>query len=528
MNKVWNIAIYARVSTEKESQSESVAVQVEALKKWIILKSREDTEAIYNLIDVYADEGISGSNFNRDNFVRMKEDIEHEKINMVLTRDLSRFSRNYVLAGYYLEDYFKVKNVRFVSVLDNVDTDNDDNDIIPFKNILNEMYIKDCSRKIRSALITRMERGSSIASKPPYGYKFEEEFEGNQKTIRLVPRGDETTKVVREIFSLYSNGWGVGRIATYLNKNQVKPPSYYVKNFARKKFGVWNNNTIISILTNHKYGGIMLQGRYKKVSYKVKKVNIMPDGQCINGGEFKGIISKEEFYKTQEIMRRRSQGNYRYVGNSAHLFTGILKCDDCSGSMIYRKKYQGYKCHNSQIGGKRCTPHSIKEKDLLNIISKDLREMVNKKVDKKKNFNKYNNFQVDENYEKELESVEEELAKLDRKFKQLYEDKIGGIISEHNFSNIIKEVQNEQEVMLKKKEELLRLKNLNESDDSLVNKYREQLKDLIDLKDIDRTVIETFIDRILIEQKANSKEKTVRIFYKFSNEEKITTIKYRK
>ena len=268
---------------------------------------------------------MSGSTFNRDNFMRMKEDIEQGRINMVLTRDLSRFSRNYVLAGYYLEDYFKVKNIRFVSVLDGVDTDQAENDIVPFKNILNEMYIKDCSRKIRSALITRMERGSSIASKPPYGYRFQEEFEGNQKTIRLVPREDETTKVVREIFSLYSNGWGVGRIATYLNKKQVPPPSYYIKNFARKKYGMWNNNTIVSILKNPKYGGIMIQGRYKKVSYKVKKVNIMPDAKCIKGGEFKGIISKEDFYKTQEIIRRRSQGNYRYVGNSAHLFTGMLK-----------------------------------------------------------------------------------------------------------------------------------------------------------------------------------------------------------
>ena len=471
---------------------------------------------------------MSGSTFNRDNFMRMKEDIEQGRINMVLTRDLSRFSRNYVLAGYYLEDYFKVKNIRFVSVLDGVDTDQAENDIVPFKNILNEMYIKDCSRKIRSALITRMERGSSIASKPPYGYRFQEEFEGNQKTIRLVPREDETTKVVREIFSLYSNGWGVGRIATYLNKKQVPPPSYYIKNFARKKYGMWNNNTIVSILKKPKYGGIMIQGRYKKVSYKVKKVNIMPDAKCIKGGEFKGIISKEDFYKTQEIIRRRSQGNYRYVGNSAHLFTGMLKCSDCSGSMIYRKKYQGYKCNNSQIGGKRCRPHSIKEKDLLQIISKDLRDMVSSNVNKKETFDKYNVFELNEDYQKELCCVEDSLSKLDRKFKCLYEDKIAGTITEHNFTNMIKEVQKEQEAIIKRKEELLRIKNSSKNDDDILDKYKEQLKDLIDLKNIDRSVIETFVDKILVEQKANSKEKTIRIFYKFSNQEKTTSIKYRK
>lgn len=528
MNKVWNIGIYARVSTEKESQSESVSVQVEALKKWIIAESREDAGAIYNLIDVYADEGMSGSNFNRDSFINMKEDIEEGKINMVLTRDLSRFSRNYVLAGYYLEDYFKVKDIRFVSVLDNVDTIQDDNDIIPFKNILNEMYIKDCSRKIRSALITRMERGSSIASKPPYGYKFKEYYEGNQKTIKLIPREDETTETVREIFTLYCHGWGFGRIATYLNKKQVPPPSYYVKNFARKKFGIWNNNTIVSILKNPKYGGIMLQGRYKKVSYKVKKINIMPDSQCINGGEFKGIISKEDFYKTQEIMRRRSENNYRYIGNSAHLFTGILKCGDCSGSMIYRKRYNGYKCYNSQIGGKICRPHSVKELDLLNIISKDLREMIRSSINKKEIFDKYNDFKLNNDCEQKLNCIEDSLSKLDTKFKCLYEDKIAGTITEHNFNNMIKEVQREQEAIIKKKQELLRVKNINKNNDDMLDKYKEQLRNLIDLEDIDRSLIETFVDKILVEQKENSNEKIVRIFYKFSNQEKTTSIKYRK
>ena len=173
MNKIWDIAIYARVSTDKKEQSESIPVQVENLKKWILNKSKEDLSAIYNLIDVYQDQGTSGSSFDRESFIRMKEDIEDKKINMIVTRDLSRFSRNYILAGYYLEDYFKVNNIRFISVLDNVDTESEfDNDIIPFKNILNEMFIKDCSRKVRSALLTRMERGSSIASKPPYGYNF--------------------------------------------------------------------------------------------------------------------------------------------------------------------------------------------------------------------------------------------------------------------------------------------------------------------------------------------------------------------
>lgn len=216
MNKIWNIAIYARVSTDKKGQSESIPAQVQNLKKWILEKSRNDKKSIYNLVDVYEDQGRSGANFNRDAFIRMKADIENGKINMIVTRDLSRFSRNYVLAGYYLEDYFKVNGVRFISVLDNVDTEEEFNDIIPFKNILNEMYVKDCSKRVKSGLRSRMERGSNIASKPLYGYKSEEIYEGNQKIILLKPRNDETTEVVKEIFNLYLKGWGAGRIATHL------------------------------------------------------------------------------------------------------------------------------------------------------------------------------------------------------------------------------------------------------------------------------------------------------------------------
>ena len=154
--------------------------------------------------------------------------------------------------------------------------------------------------------------------------------------------------------------------------------------------------------------------------------------------------------------------------------------------------------------------------------------MVSSNVNKKETFDKYNVFELNEDYQKELRCVEDSLSKLDSKFKCLYEDKIAGTITEHNFTNMIKEVQKEQEAIIKRKEELLRIKNLSQNDDDILDKYKKQLKDLIDLKNIDRSVIETFVDKILVEQKANSKEKTIRIFYKFSNQEKTTSIKYRK
>ncbi len=208
MKKQWRVGIYARVSTDKKEQQESIPAQIDSLKLWLISKKKHDKINQYELIDIYEDQGCSGSSFHRDSFIRMKEDIESGKVNMVLTRDLSRFSRNYIMAGYYLEEYFEVKGVRFISVLDNVDTIEDYNDIIPFKNILNEMYIKDCSRRTKDGLRQRMLRGSCISSKAPYGYRLNTICRDNLKYVQLVIADDGTEKVVRKIFSLYLGGYG--------------------------------------------------------------------------------------------------------------------------------------------------------------------------------------------------------------------------------------------------------------------------------------------------------------------------------
>lgn len=517
MSKVWNIAIYARVSTDKKEQSESIPAQVESLRKWILEKSKRDIDAIYNLVDIYEDQGTSGSNFDRDAFIRMKIDIENEKINMVVTRDLSRFSRNYVLAGYYLEDYFKVNGIRFISVLDNVDTDTEFNDIIPFKNILNEMYIKDCSKRIKSALTSRMERGSSIASKPPYGYKLVDIYEGNQKTIVLEPTGDETTEVVKEIFTLYLQGWGAGRIATHLNKRNIAPPSQRLKNFSRKKFGIWTNNTILSILRNPKYGGYMVQGRYKKPSYKSKKINMTPEEEWIWGGEFEGIIEKNIFNKVQDTMKIRSQKKYRYKNDVVHPFSTVLICGKCNSCMTYKSRYLGYKCLNSQMGGGRCTPHSIKEEKLIEIVRNEISKMVEKSIDKSKVYNNYDKINIENNYEKELVSVSKSLSGLDNKFEKLYEDKLNSIISERNFNNMVKYIQGQQEDLLRRKLELEKITNDVGREVEILKSYKKEIQNLLELKTINRNLVETLIDKIVIDESEDNKEKIVNVYFKFRN-----------
>lgn len=515
MRKIWNVAIYARVSTDKREQQESIPAQVQSLKKWLLEKSKLDGEAIYNLVETYEDAGFSGSNFDRESFIKMKEDIEKGKINMVLTRDLSRFSRNYVTAGYYLEDYFKVNRVRFISVLDNVDTDQEYNDIIPFKNILNEMYIRDCSRRVRDALKQRMIRGSSIASKPPYGYKFEESYEGNTKTIKLIPSEDETTEVVKEIYSLYIKGWGFGKIATYLNKKGIEPPSTRVKNFARAKFGIWTNNSIHYILTNPKYAGIMVQQRWRKVSYKVKKIVTTDEQEWIYGCSFEGIVTKELFEEVQRLMKKRAK-NHRYKGEVMHPFSTVIKCNECGGSVSYRKKFEGYKCTNSQMGGGRCTSHSIKEEFLKQTIIRDLKNYVGRYINKESIYNTARNTcDKEDNYEKELRDIDKQLIKLDMQFQRVYEDKLNEVINERNADNLIKSIEKKQQVLVERKGEVVSIISKINDKDSLYSAYKDKIDKILNFEEFDRVTVEMLIDKIIVSENKITKEKKVEIFYKF-------------
>ncbi|HEY8892918.1 MAG TPA: recombinase family protein [Clostridium sp.] len=515
LRKTWNVALYARVSTDKKEQQESMPAQVQSLKKWLLEKSEADKESIYNLIEVYEDAGFSGSNFERKSFIKMKEDIDKGIINMIVTRDLSRFSRNYITAGYYLEEYFKVNGVRFISVFDNVDTLEEINDIIPFKNILNEMYIKDCSRRSRDGLKQRMIRGSSIASKPPYGYRFEEEYEGNVKTIRLVATDDETTEIVKEIFKLYIKGYGFGKIATHLNLKGIEPPSAKLNNFAFSKFGLWTNNTIKSILNNPKYGGVMVQGRWKKVSYKIKKVKKTLKDEWIYGGEFKGIVSKKTFDEVQNLIIKRAK-SYRYKDQNIYIFSSVLKCSECGGSMSFRKSYKGYKCTNSQMGGGRCTSHSLKEEELKKIIITDLSNCAITKFNTLDIYNKIDkSVNKKGNKDNKLINIERELRKLDRQFEGLYLDKFNKKVSERNFEVISSTIETKQQELISRKNEIPSYNEMDENYNDKDKFYKSEIDKILSFQNLDRNMVENLIEKIIISEDKESKEKSIDIFYKF-------------
>jgi DNA invertase Pin-like site-specific DNA recombinase len=512
--KQWNVAIYARVSSEKEEQKDSVPAQIQSLKEWLLNKSREDREAIYALIKVYEDVGKSGSNFERESFAGMMEDVEKGLINMVITRDLSRFGRNYIQAGYYLEDYFKVNGVRFISVLDQVDTVDEISDIVPFKNILNEMFIKDCSRRCKDGLRQRMKRGSFIGSRAPYGYKTVSSECNGQKNIELVAANDETTETVRIIFDLYLEGWGYGRISNYLTAQGIDPPGKSMNHF-KMKYNRWTENGIKCILQNPKYAGRMIQGQYRKISYKIDKTVKNDEKDWVYGGEFDGIIPTEVFDQVQEKLKKRGKG-LRYKGDVIHLFSGVLKCGDCNSSMGYRVKYKGYMCLQSQKGGKRCTTHSVKEQRLSEIVKGDLIRFADT-IDKNTLLEKNKDLLHKDNEEisRRIKVIESELTKLDNKFHKLYDDRLDERISVRNFEIYSAEIQAKQSKLQRERENL---------QGSLVNvkdiereyqRFREYIEDALSFEHLTRRNIEDLIDVITIFEDKETRQKRIEIKYKF-------------
>jgi DNA invertase Pin-like site-specific DNA recombinase len=511
--KIWDVAIYARVSSDKDTQAASIPAQIESMRYWITQQGQLEKTSIYNVVDEYVDQ-ISGSVDDRKNFIRMLDDAKNGRINMIIVRDLSRFSRHLNTSEEYQQEKFAEWGIRFVAVLDNYDNLKEVNDFSSFQNLINNQYLKDCSKKSKDGLKSRMRQGSSIASMAPYGYcKKVTRLSPVKKHIELVIADDHTPDVVREIYDLYLSGWGYGRIATHLNSKSIEPPGIKARS-AKAMHNLWQPNCIREILKNPKYAGVMAQGQWQKVSYKSKHSKKVDPSKWIIGGEFEGIVSKDTFHAVQLALQQRTK--HRYKGDVIHPFTTVLKCNECGGSMTYRKEYQGYKCHSSQVGGKRCTSHSVKEHYLINTVKNNLKEYMDN-INRNPYYNKADNLIKKNSLEKDISKVNAELKKLERDIIQTYQDRLDGVMSVEVVSKILKNIQDKQQTLTDKKDriEYQMLQNNNNID--LINRYKEEIDKLFELEQIDRQLVEALIDKIIVSEDTSNKTKTIDIYYKFNN-----------
>ena len=272
----------------------------------------------------------------------MIQDIEEKKVNMVITKDLSRLGIDYIKTGFYIESYFPEKNVRYISLLDNLDTFEENSsasDITPFKAVLNDMYAKDISKKIRSVCKQKRENGQYISTYPPYGY-----IKDTSNNLSHLIIDEYASNIVKRIFEMYISGIGSYQIADILNNENIEPPAVYLKmNLVHKSenFYKWRPTSVQNILKNEVYLGRLLQGKTKKLSYKSKKKIELPRKMWIvEENAHEPIIDNDTFTKVQEILKRKYNTRYR---NREYLLKGITYCHNCGNKLTFITKTEKYK-----------------------------------------------------------------------------------------------------------------------------------------------------------------------------------------
>lgn len=434
---------------------------------------------------------------------------------MVVTKDLSRLGRNYVQSGLYIETYFPEHEVRFVAILDNIDTayDTSNNDIAPFKSILNEMYAKDTSKKINSVLQSKRNQGEYLGT-APYGYKKDPE---NKYHLII---DEEAANVVKAIYEKYLAGFGTMQIADYLSKNKIPIPSDYNKRKRGTKsltYGLWQQSTVRFILSNEIYTGTVAQGKRKKVSFKSKKFINLPEEDWIRVENMhEAIISKEDFERAQKVIKA-TKGS-RVVQND-YLFKGLLRCHDCGGYIGIRspdKNGNIYgRCQRYGRFGKFdvCSPHNFNyqvfEEQMLEVLKEVCKEYTNKKKLEEIAKQAKAKQSKENDIKSRIKFFEEQAEKETRKLEVMYDDRLAGIISLDAYmknASRIKEIVKGYEENIKELEKELVGDNTQNKEarlDNLVDEFLEMEKPT-------KEIIREFVNKIEIHS-----DKQVDIYFNF-------------
>lgn len=517
----FKVAIYVRLSREDDdksySLSESIINQKDSLIKFV-LQNR------WTLVDVYCDDGYSGTNFDRPDFKRMIEDIEAGRINMVVTKDMSRLGRDYIGTGHYIERYFPMKNVRYIALNDGIDTfaSTSNNDMGPFKTVINDMYARDISKKVRFSMDGKRHAGKFIGAFAPFGYKKSEE---DRNKLVVDP---EAAEVVKRIYRLYTEGNGIARIADILNKEEVAAPSLYKKQRISKTYKhgtgrnfLWSHETIAKILDNPTYAGNMTQNRYRKVSYKVQKLKTLEKSEWITvNGTHEAIISQEEFDAVQQL---RAIRGIQSVGGSSqsqgHLLSGLLFCGDCGQKMTFSRAASNKKSFiicSRYKRFKQCSRHSIEESILNQYVIDHLKNMAERTVnisELEKLAKKSNPISFREkNVRNEYEKATKRAAELLKLIKLLYEDKLKGNIYEADFQAMLREYGRERENLDAKIKVLEQKLHLMESREASDSEIPGLIQSVLSFKNISKGAIAKLIDKIIVYDNMN-----VAIHYRFRN-----------
>lgn len=477
-----------------KSESNSIGNQRELIRAFI--HEQQDIE----LYDIYVDDGYSGSNFDRPEFKRMISDIETGKINCVIVKDLSRFGRDYIESGRYIQKIFPGFGVRFIAVTDRYDSVKADTGesgiVLPVKNFINDSYCRDISMKVKSQFGVKRKNGECIAPFALYGYRKAE----NDKNRLVID--EYAAEIVRKIFSWKIEGRAVSAIAEKLNELGILSPKEYKKSvgdnykggFSGAVKSVWSSATVKRIMTNEMYLGHMVQGKTEKINYKLKKSTEKPKEDWIKVEHtHPAIISEDDFQIVQNLLK--TDGRVSPVSKKNSFFTGMLFCGDCGEQMIrrvnrYKNTQRIYYICSTKNRGEGCSRHSISEEQLkkivLEMIGKFANSFLNEKLVFENALETETNFDSIVRYDKEIARLKEEQDKYYSLCSCLYEDLKEGVITKEEFERLHEEfkrraeefekAQNKQELMIK---EMFKK--------SVISAARlKTMQDCSELKEIDR------------------------------------------
>ena len=528
-------AVYLRLSRDDQngnSDSMSIINQRDMLTEYC-------EERGWKVYDIYVDDGFTGTNFERPGFQRMIEDIKSGMINVVLTKDLSRLGRNYVLTGQYTDFFFPEHGVRYVAVNDSYDSAKDDNDIAPFKNILNEMYAKDISKKIRSARATGAKQGKFMGSKPPYGYTKTPE---DKHKLVIDPMAAE---VVRRIFREYAGGDSARSIADKLNADNIDTPAVYYFKMTGKRATrsdnchKWGSQTLMDLLRNQAYLGHMVQGKRKVSSFKTKKrVANTKDAWIIVENTHEPLVSLGEWeaVKTRLLKAEKAPTNSiikRSKADGISLFSGIIKCADCGAGMAFNHKTRKngaakliYRCsRHANNGSSVCTAHTIDAEVLEQVLLSDIQSHAKTAVrDEKGLLDRLLAFSTkacrneSAAQEKTLRDTESRISFIETAGKQLFEERVSGNVPDAMFKKMLSDYQQEIETLTQQASELRSQTQDSRNNQADIQRWMSLIKEYSAIKRLDRAMVYQLIDQVSVHEQSDEcgiRTQAVQIKYNF-------------
>ena len=517
-------ALYERLSQEDklEGESNSIANQKKILERYC----REHGITAYRHYD--EDDGYSGTNFNRPGFQRMLADIKAGKIKRVIVKDMSRFGRDYLQVGFYTDMLFPDFGVHFIAVNDGVDSTRGENEFTAIRNVFNEMYARDTSKKIRATWQSKGKSGEHLTTIPPYGYMKDPD---NKKKWII---DEEAAAVVQQIFALCVSGMGPTQIAKWLEKHEIYNPTAYsqakgrpVTNKPTANPYKWTNETVSRTLERIEYLGHTVNFKTRKQSYKSKKkLWNDPSEWVIFENTQPPIVEESVFLIVQNI--RKSRRRPTKMGDMG-IFSGLLYCAECGGKMYqcratnFTEEQKYFICSTYRKGKDLCTTHSIKNVVLYEIVLKNLREAIDYVTEYEAEFvqeaadSRLRERDAEFSRKREtLSKAETRIAELDNLFKHLYEDNVTGKLSDERFIKMSHDYELEQS-NLKAMAEVLREEiKQQEKQKTNVKAFISAVKKYTDMQQLDAAMLREFIDRIEVSHTdKKSKTRGITIVYNF-------------